>query len=176
MIFGTHSAKGRNFNFWTRELIKRADPEYKDGFNAAFWVANRDIFDMGVFEDMRARPGVRRMLAAAPEQSVLSLALALGGRRTMLIAEAVPGAANLFATSHVAPERVTISEDGIRLDNADVYVMKWIGKYHHGKHVLPYADVYGKYAGAAVSRAAALDTDLAQQMSDRYAKLGLVRG
>lgn len=172
-IFGRRSAKYRNFPSWAVFLLSYLAPDKKYGFNAGFWSSRPGVLDLRIFEEIAEHPDIQKFLTMSPEQSVLSLVLALQGVRVKLIPESVAGAEGIVGAKTSRAELVETADNRVTVKGRTVYALKWPGTHHVQEGQVPLYDFYSRFACRAIERIDKIDSKLAVVLRDKYAELGI---
>lgn len=170
MIFGCRSLKYRNFTRWGSYILNQLNKEIKNGYNAGFICANRQSLDLNMFQDIKAIPGIRKILSVSPEQSVLSLVIALQNAHVKLISDVVPNAANLLSGG----QEILNDSDQVTLNEKKVYAIKWSGAYHHSNKPVPGYPFYSSLAQTALNRISSVNPSLGVILSEKYVKMRIL--
>jgi len=149
VIFTRRSQKGRNFSELLQTLLNMVNPYIKDGFASSFWATSFDerLNDTILrFKDAKLRP----YLGPAPEQSILSTALALNGKRITTVGQATD---DLYFGTPSPPIKLP---DGtlvvnIKGEYKKVAIIKWSGKNMRFNDTMINKDIFFYYLNGAIN-------------------------
>lgn len=174
-VFGTHSIKGKNFRNWLQTVVNVSNPKVKQGFNAGFWVSRGGSLSDNFFETLSKSPELRKGLSVAPEQSLLSLVLALRHKKVATLSQALPTFSNLLGEN----AKISFFDEYYwhqgRKDeeHKQVIAMKWNGSYHHIDKTMPNTDIYKKYLDLSITMIMEKDIALANEIQKQAIRLKL---
>ncbi len=171
VAFGARSNPGRNFKPWGKYVLRHLDDRLGEGYQAAFWFVRAGSVDPASFLELSRYPNLRDMLAAAPEQAVLNLALVLKGRTLRLVTEVRPDREFLVCGQGMARRTVPVVDGVPRKNDLPVIAAKWAGDYHGGRFAFPCAELHTPLARRALARVEPADPDLHAQLAEGYASL-----
>lgn len=89
-VFSHRSLPGRSIQGWVKDMVNYANPDIKDGFGAAFWLFEGDVFSDNSPLKLQEIPGLRSGFGRAPEQGFLAFALGLAHLQVGLFSEIYP--------------------------------------------------------------------------------------
>lgn len=129
IVFGSRSMEKRNFTPWSKELLNISNPKIKDGFNAGFWATNSNIFNNLNIEALIKHSNIRNCLTISPEQSFLSLILALKHSNIGLIGEDIKYTLAMISGESINLDSIEEKNNSYFINNQKILTVKWTGKY-----------------------------------------------
>lgn len=137
IVFGARSLVNRNFTSWAKTLINILNPYIKDGFNAGFWCTNSNLFKSLDIKEIYLHPQIRSCLTVSPEQSFLSLMVALKNFNVSLIGDEIKNSWIMLAGETLKLESIVQKEKLFFLDNKNILTIKWTGVHYSKSNKIP---------------------------------------
>lgn len=171
VAFGARSNEGRNFPPWSRFILRHIDPKLRDGFQAGLWCVRRRSVDEDGFLLLGRYPRIRSMFAAAPEQAVLNLGLALAGKRLRLVNDVRPDLEFLVCGKSMVGREVPVVDGTPRKGRTPLLAAKWAGDYHSGAFRFPCQNLHEAVSEKVLDRLGTRDEELRDRLAAEYADL-----
>jgi len=172
VVFGHRSAPQRNFSPWSKFVLNQFSPSTGNGYGAGFWYVKAGSLKENIFSDMARFPGIRSMIAIAPEQSVLNIAVVLSQLKVALL-ESVSnldycmiGANSVDIKCSEAGRYLITKKSG----NKQLFAAKWTGNYHANPSIFNNAEIHSHFSQAALSKASKHQM-LSEVLREKYQKL-----
>lgn len=132
-VFGSRSLIGRNFHSWFSFILSRQHKNVKEGFNAGFWSCNTDVFHSVNFRNITRFSGLRQGLTHSPEQSFLSMIIAIFNIPVELIHDIDENVLSMVPGGDKSLINIESRDNSKYLNGKKILTLKWTGGHFTNK-------------------------------------------